>query len=52
MSGAELARALADRGVQVSDRDARRVLAVLRADAAPGPASSNGNGNASKELHP
>jgi len=50
MSGADLARALADRGVQVSDRDARRVLAVLRADTAPGAASTNGN--ASKELHP
>jgi len=39
MSGAELARALTDRGVQTSDRDARRLLALLRAEVAP---ASNG----------
>jgi Protein of unknown function (DUF2637) len=40
MSGAELARALTDRGLQTSDRDARRLLALLRADPAP---TSNGD---------
>lgn len=47
MSGAELARALADRGVQVGERDARRLLALLRATPAPVgleiPISSNGD---------
>jgi Protein of unknown function (DUF2637) len=40
MSGAELARALTDRGLETSDRDARRLLALLRADPAP---HANGN---------
>ena len=40
MNGAELARALADRGLEVPDRDARRLVALLRADPAP---SSNGH---------
>ncbi len=37
MSGAELARALGDRGLEVGDRDARRLLTLLRADPAPSP---------------
>jgi hypothetical protein len=40
MSGAELARALTDRGLEVGERDARRLLALLRADPAP---ASNGD---------
>ncbi len=40
MSGAELARALTQRGVQTTDRDARRLLTLLRADPAP---TSNGH---------
>jgi hypothetical protein len=44
LSGAQLARALTDRGVQIGDRDARRLLALLRAEPAPTP-SRNGDGN-------
>jgi hypothetical protein len=47
MSGAELARALTDRGVQTTDRDARRLLTLLRADPAPA-ASSNGHGGSAE----
>jgi hypothetical protein len=35
VSGAKLSEALARRGVEVTERDARRVLAVLRPQAAP-----------------
>jgi hypothetical protein len=41
LSGAELARVLGERGLEVGDRDARRLLALLRADPAP---TSNGDG--------
>jgi hypothetical protein len=40
LSGAELARALAERGLEVGERDARRLLALLRAAPAP-----DGNGS-------
>jgi hypothetical protein len=40
MSGAQLARALTDRGVPTTDRDARRLLALLRADPAPASATN------------
>ncbi len=42
MSGAELARALGEHGLEVGDRDARRLLALLRATPAPDP-DSNGS---------
>jgi hypothetical protein len=42
MSGAALARALTQRGLEVTDRDARRLLALLRAAPAPMRAESNG----------
>jgi hypothetical protein len=44
MSGAELARALGEQGLEVGDRDARRLLTLLRADPAP---AMNGKGGTS-----
>jgi hypothetical protein len=52
MSGAQLARALTDRGVPTTDRDGRRLLTLLRAD--PAPTTTNGHrpGRADEERRP
>ena len=50
MSGAELARALGEHGLQVGDRDARRLLTLLRA--APAPSTNGDRGEGRKEGSP
>jgi Protein of unknown function (DUF2637) len=52
ISGAELARALGEHGLEIGDRDARRLLALLRAEVAPTASTNGDRGVAAKEVSP